>query len=128
VEVAARRVRTLAGGKSSTHAWDGMWVGPDRILFIFSARTSSPDLGLWVMQSDGSRKELLLSVAADEAYAPALSPDGDRVAYVRAEGEAFHIHIFDLSTGQDRSITRGQFAAWLDDDTLLVQDTLPPHD
>jgi Tol biopolymer transport system component len=131
VEVATRRVRTLAGGKSSTRAWDGTWVGPDRILFMrFSTGTSSPDpnLGLWVMQSDGSRKELLLSVAADEAYAPAWSPDGHRVAYVRAEGDAFHIHIFDLSTGQDRSITRGQFATWVDDDTLLVQEALPALD
>jgi Tol biopolymer transport system component len=128
VEVATRRVRTLAGGKSTTHAWDGIWVGPDRILFMsFSTGTSYPDLGLWVMQSDGSRKDLLLSVAANETYAPAGSPDGHRVAYARAEGDAFHIHIFDLSTSQDRPISPGEFATWVDDDTLLVQEILPPH-
>jgi len=127
VEVATRRIGSLAGGTSFTHAWDGIWSG-HRILFIrgrYGAEGHS--LGLWLMDDDGSRKKLLLSLSADDAFSPALSPDGDRVAYTRVVRGHFRIHMFDLSTGQDRSITSGEFATWVDGDTLLVQETLPPH-
>jgi dipeptidyl aminopeptidase/acylaminoacyl peptidase len=128
VEVATRRIKPLAGGTSFTHAWDGTWAG-HRILFIrerFSARGHS--LGLWLMNGDGSRKEFLLSFSADDAFSPAMAPDGSRIAYTRIDGSDPRIHIFDLSTSQDRPIAPGEFAIWVDDDTLLVQEILPPYD
>jgi Tol biopolymer transport system component len=128
VEVATRRIRPLAGGKSFTHAWDGIWTGPDSILFIRGRFDSEGrSLGLWLMDDGGSRKEQLLSFSADDAYAQAGSPDGARVTYTRMNGDDASIHIFDLSTRQDRPISPGEFATWVDDDTLLVQETLPPH-
>ena len=129
VEVATRDVRSLAGGSAHRHAWDGMWLEPDRIVYFERKyRNGEISSGLSLMRGDGSRKELLLSLTDDDAHAPALSPDGGRIAYTHQDGDRFQIHIFDLSTGEDRSITRGQFATWVDDDTLLVQETLPAHD
>jgi Tol biopolymer transport system component len=129
VEVATRRVRSLAGGKPRTHAWDGIWSAPDRILFFERKyRDEEISVDLWLMHGDGSRKELILPLAADEAYAPARSPDGGRIAYTQLGRDGWRIHIFDLSTGEDRSVARGQFATWVDDDTLLVQEALPALD
>jgi hypothetical protein len=57
-----------------------------------------------------------------------MAPDGSRIAYTRIDGSDPRIHIFDLSTSQDRPIAPGEFAIWVDDDTLLVQEILPPYD
>ena len=128
VEVSTRQIRPLTGGTSFTHAWDGTWSGA-HILFIrgrYGAEGRS--LGLWLMDDDGSRKEQLLSFSGDDAFAPAWSPDGTRVAYTRVDGGDASIHVFDLSTAQDRPVSPGEFAIWVDDDTLLVQERLPAHD
>ena len=61
---------------------------------------------LWLMDGDGSRKEQLLSLDADDASDTAWSPDGSQIAFIVAQhGEAF-VHVFDLATGEDRRIDR----------------------
>jgi Tol biopolymer transport system component len=78
------------------------------------------------MDDDGSRKEQLLSFGdVDNVSDIAWSPDGSQIGFVVFEHGDFLVHVFDLANGEDRQVSTGRYLAWVDDDTLLVQEFLP---
>jgi Tol biopolymer transport system component len=120
------RVSVLTGG-GQVDVWDATWSDDGRIAFIRARLpwSSDPNLGLWMMSGDGSGKEMLRSLVADGAWSPSWSPDNSRIAYTVSEGGHSSIHVLDVATGGVRAIAKGEYAKWLDADTLLVQETLP---
>jgi Tol biopolymer transport system component len=128
VEIATRRVTVLAGGGLKNMAWDGAWSRSGRIAYMGGVLTAMDDrIRLLLMDGDGSRKESQLTMVVNDAIAPSWSPDETRIAYLRTEEGAFYVHVLDLATGEDGRILAGEYAKWVDDDTLLVQETLPDH-
>ncbi|MDQ3145442.1 MAG: S9 family peptidase [Actinomycetota bacterium] len=76
--------RAYGGG-----AWD--WVPGGRALVY-----AGSDGGLWVQPSDGAPPRLLARHGDDPVAAPAVSPDGARVAYVV---DAHHVAVVGLAEG-----------------------------
>jgi Tol biopolymer transport system component len=126
VDIETGRVGVLTGG-GLVDAWDATWSNDGRIAFMRARLpwSSDPNLGLWMMSGDASGKEMLRSLDADGAWSPSWSPDGRQIAYVVSEGGRSSIHVLDLASGEDRAIARGEYAKWIDPDTLLVQESLP---
>ncbi len=136
VEVRSVRLETggvsvLAGGRAHAGAWEGAWAERSaRIAFItarFITGSGDADHALWLMDGDGSHKELLLSLDVDDASGTSWSPDGSQIAFVVSRNGGSFVHVFDLATGEDREIGPGAYVAWADDGTLLVQEFLPDH-
>jgi Tol biopolymer transport system component len=131
VVVATGRVSVLAGGGDHRGAWEGAWAEQSgRIAFIqahFTMGSGHADHALWLMDGDGSRKEKLMSFDVDDASYTAWSPDGNQIAYVLSRHGGFSVHVFDVPTGEDRQVATGEYAVWVDDGTLLVQEFLPGH-
>ena len=78
-------------GNARPHAWssDGMLL-----LFDYASQSgllTASDIGLLSMEADEAW-ELLLQTEANEA-SPALSPDGDRIAYVSDETGRFEVYV-----------------------------------
>jgi Tol biopolymer transport system component len=121
LELDTGRVSVVAGGKRVA-AWDGSWSDSGRIAFIGARAIPEAVPRLWTMDGDGSGAEWWPLVGADDAISPVWSPDGQHIAYTRAEGGVFLIHVLDLATGDDRRIGAGEYAQWIDDDVLLVQE------
>ena len=76
------------------------------------------------MDGDGSRKEQLLSLDADDASDTAWSPDGSQISFIVSQHGESYIHVLDLATGEDRKVATGEYAVWVDGGTLLVQEFL----
>ena len=82
----------------------------------------TPDgTGLLPAPPGGFLAGILLEV--DGATVPSWSPNGRRVAYMDPATNLppRHISVFDLDTGRVTRLGRGTQAAWLDDDTLIVE-------
>ena len=128
VEIATGRVTVLAGGGLTNGAWDGAWSKAGRIAYMGGALTAVDDrIRLLLMDGDGSRKEPQLTMVVNDAISPSWSPDETRISYLRTDEGAFYVHVLDLATGEDRRISAGEYTKWVDDETLLVQETLPEH-
>lgn len=131
VTVKSGRVSVLAGGRDQRAALEGAWDGQSgRIAFIaarFTMGSGHADHSLWLMEGDGSRKEQLVSLDVDDALSTAWSPDGSQIACVVSRHGGFFVHVFDLTTGEERQVATGEYAVWVDDGTLLVQEFLPAH-
>ena len=52
----------------------------------------------------------------DEIWFPRASPDGTKSCY----GDMGRIYVVEVATGEFSSVVDGNEAAWLDDDTLIV--------
>jgi len=63
---------------------------------------------------EGSRRTLVES--ENTVWLPTMSPDGTGIAY--RDGSS--IYVVDVPTGESSKVADGETAAWLDDDTLLV--------
>jgi Tol biopolymer transport system component len=126
IDIETGRVSVVAGGLH-VDVWDATWSDSGRIAFLQARFISSgePTLALWVMNRDGSEEQMLRPLVVDDAWSPAWSPDERRVAYAVTSRGHSSIHVLDIATGEDRPIGTGEYAKWIDGDTLLVQETLP---
>ncbi len=89
-------------------------VSPDGQTFIYAAQRADGGADLRTINVDGTSPAVLLDCPNMACLSPAVSPDGQHVAYQRqalagsASGEnvpgASHIHIYSPATGQDESI------------------------
>ena len=76
---------------------------------------------LWVMDADGSNRELLDRSPQGFAYAPTWSPDGTEIAYVRSIGDVNGIFVLDLERSEERQISPdGVAPEWSPDGSRLA--------
>jgi tetratricopeptide (TPR) repeat protein len=78
-----------------------------------------PEWQVVAVPAEGGDVEVMIP----NALQPAVSPNGKLVAYVPAGGEDDGIHVFDLATGEDRSVTTFKedvLPHWAPDNTRLV--------
>ncbi|OGO51795.1 MAG: hypothetical protein A2V84_04900 [Chloroflexi bacterium RBG_16_70_13] len=76
---------------------------------------------LWAVDSDGSKRELLLDRPV--GY-PVWSPDGTRIA-LELRGDETHIGVLDVATGALADLGRGYVPKWSPDGTRMtfIRDT-----
>ena len=134
---------SLMGGNPRKLADRGAWpaVSPDGSSIVFlTARAQFKetylDKEIWVMHSDGSGPHLVLSGGEDFFGPPAWSPDGRRLAYVRAKYGAGmpwvrgQLETFDLATRETHVLvatpTLGSTVAWAPDGRLIYSLDEPP--
>lgn len=82
---------------------------------------------IWLGQPDGTLLGPLYSGdGSDIAYAPAWSPDGNRVAFI--DGLTQTLTVYDFFTDQNRplDVTSAERAVWLPDGTALIVSSIDP--
>ena len=76
---------------------------------------------LWLMDANGSNRELLDRSPQGFAHAPAWAPDGSEVAFVRSIGDVNGIFVIDLESTQERQISPdGVAPEWSPDGSRLA--------
>jgi TolB protein len=76
---------------------------------------------LWLMDADGSNRQLLDRSPQGFAYAPTWSPDGTEVAFIRSIGEVNGIFVINLETTAERQISPdGVAPEWSPDGSRLA--------
>lgn len=125
------RVPTPPGLKTTDPHWLGNQI-------VFPSKGKDVD-ALWVMNADGSRarkitdppeKRGLFSPGLYGDFDPKLSPDGDKVAFMRiAGGTSWRVLVVDLRTGEERTLTPPEYTrkgvmewlpVWSGDGELLL--------
>lgn len=101
---------------------DGLSWSPDGRRLVLSAYRGNVHGGLWLVDL-ATRAVRPLLVRGAGARAPAWSPDGRSVAFVRGGPRASSIWLLDLRDGRSRRLTRGGVdvaPAWSPDGRALV--------
>ncbi|HET9177667.1 MAG TPA: glycosyltransferase 87 family protein [Terriglobia bacterium] len=114
--------REVAG--PSDDVWDVSFGSNDRVLY------SAQPLGkLELFSADPASlqvKPISTGSPAPSRF-PAVSPDGEWLAYSREEGGAWHLALVDLKTGRDVRLTRGTcnstHPAWTEDSKSIIYAT-----
>lgn len=100
--------------KEADWSADGRWVAfrvTNRSLYGEPLGSCGPTVGLWVATADGEPRQLTTPCeeppsAADAAIEEmwAWSPEGDRLAYVRIDGDTDELFVIDPSDGRRTSL------------------------
>jgi Tol biopolymer transport system component len=121
LDLATGRMRRVAGS-SQVAEIDAVSWSPDSSRLVFSAYRQNSRGGLYVVDLSTGRLSPLL-VRGPGARAPAWSPDGRSIAFVRGGPGASSIWLLRLSGGKPLRLTRGGVdvsPAWLPDGRSLV--------
>jgi len=113
---------TRVAGSSQVAEIDAVSWAPDGKRLVFSAYRQNPNGGLYTVDLATKRVTPLL-VRGAGARAPAWSPDGRTVAFVRGTSRASSIWLLDLRDGRTRRLTHGGVdvaPAWSPDGKALV--------
>ncbi len=127
----------FTGGKLQqiTHASGRVFefsVSPSGDLIAYAALNEQQGIDLWLVGRTGENSRLLLECGASRCSSPAWSPDGQTLAYLRADpfgaGGQFgptRPHIIHLQNGEDRSLFAtpeqiGYGAVWSPDGKWLA--------
>jgi Tol biopolymer transport system component len=133
-----RKLSDLPVGTATTLSWsrDGQWIAAARA--GPQAETTSGANGIYLVAVEGGEpRPLTRAQPGGRDYAPALSPDGRRLAYAactRGPAQRCDVYVVELGpdlvpTGPPRQITRQALfwipnATWLPDGRSLVYETL----
>jgi hypothetical protein len=101
VDLARGRVRRLTRGARASEpalSADGTWLVDVR-------RTAPGELALERRRADGTGEERLLEEAGAQVYAPAISPDGRRVAFALQQGGRRDLVVLLLDDGRRVKVT-----------------------
>jgi dipeptidyl aminopeptidase/acylaminoacyl peptidase len=95
------------------------------LIFLATAMDTVVQVGLYIIQTDGSGLRAIAKPAVPGPAHPTLSPDGSMVAYSTAVSDHSEIHVVDVATGVDRRVAFDGAAAdlrphWSPDETKLV--------
>ena len=94
-----RRVVASVAGRSPVLSPNGK-----RVAYLVGQEGTS---AVWVANADGSRARLLTS-GGQSARHPAWSPDGERLAYTRADASGhLQVHVVNADGSADAALTRG---------------------
>jgi len=113
---------TRVAGSSQVAEIDAVSWAPDGKRLVFSAYRQNPNGGLYTVDLATKRVAPLL-VRGAGARAPAWSPNGRTVAFVRGGKRASSIWLLDLRDGRERRLTHGGVdvaPAWSPDGKALV--------
>jgi Tol biopolymer transport system component len=86
----------------------------EEIAFIVPGTSAFDGQSIAIAGADGSRRTLVK--ATEGIWIQTISPDRSRIAY--PDGGC--VYVVDIATGEASKVADGGFAAWLDDDTLIV--------
>ncbi|OGN00228.1 MAG: hypothetical protein A3B91_00915 [Candidatus Yanofskybacteria bacterium RIFCSPHIGHO2_02_FULL_41_29] len=101
------------------------FFSPDNEWIYFSAAENSVRniYKVWINNSGPAE---VVKITTDDRFstAPAVSPDGSKIAYIGYDGDYQHLFLHDLVNGTTEQLTFGRFndnsPSWSDDGTLLV--------
>lgn len=113
---------TRVAGSSQVAEIDAVSWAPDGKRLVFSAYRQNPNGGLYTVDLATKRLTPLL-VRGAGARAPAWSPNGRAIAFVRGSARASSIWLLDLRDGRVRRLTHGGVdvaPAWSPDGKALV--------
>ncbi len=121
LDVRTNRLTRVAGSAQVAEIDAASW-SPDGKRLVFSAYRQNSHGGLYIVDVATKRVTPLL-VRGAGARAPAWSPDGRSVAFVRGSGPSSSIWLLDLRNGGARQLTRGGIdvaPAWSPDGKAIV--------
>lgn len=121
LDLGTRRLERVAGSAQVAEI-DALSWSPDGSRIVLSAYRHNPHGGLYVVDLATRRLRPLLVDGAG-ARAPAWSPDGRSIAFVRGAESSSSIWLLDLRTGMTRRLTHGGVdvaPAWAPDGKALV--------
>ena len=90
------------------------------IAFVKPAVSDPTGQRLEMVDADGSRRTLVEANSHLGISWPAISPDGNRIAYQ----DGGSIYVLDVGSGESSEVAVGDNAEWLDDHTLIVSPVL----
>jgi hypothetical protein len=97
-----------------------MSVGREGNLIVATGNAVSPHFS--ALQTSSGEIQSLTDIRGAVRY-PAISPDGQALAFVRREGEAWHLFVRDLAAGREQQLTSAECnassPAWENPKTLL---------
>jgi Tol biopolymer transport system component len=133
VDIDGRHVRNLTHDHASNGAAEWM---PDGRRLVFQSRPSDPKRGtphIFVINSDGTHRRRLTSGIGGAA--PAVSPDGRRIAFVVQRRREWDVYVMDADGRPKRRLTRqhgyGGGPSWSPDGRMLLferQNCVPGRD
>ena len=94
-------------------------LAPDGAIVFVRGRGAGADL--WIRTSRGDERQLTREAGAERA--PAISPDGRRIAFAATRDGATRIHVIDISSGGDRVLIPeqgGEYPRWSPDGARLA--------
>ncbi len=113
--------REVCEGPTGHASWS-----PDGAQVVCATRSIEGDQLQFINADDGSTRHMaLVTDPPDAVLFPVWSPDGTQVAYVEQQpGAAHFLRVYDLTTGEHRSVSDMQFGAlseplWLNNTRIL---------
>lgn len=107
---------------SFCHSGAGQFGVSDTGTLIYAAGGISPDLNNSLVWVDMRGAEQAVTALQLPFFAPRLSPDGQKIAYVSA-GREFQAYVYDLGRGTNSSLTsegRASYPSWSPDGKRLL--------
>jgi Tol biopolymer transport system component len=133
IDVQGTHLRNLTHDRASNGPAEWM---PDGRRIVFESRPSDPKQGtphIFVINSDGTHRHRLTSRIGGAA--PAVSPDGRRIAFLVQRRREWDVYVMDADGGHKRRLTRQHGLlggpSWSPDGRMIVferQDCVPGRD
>ena len=93
-------------------------LSPDGAWIAFNSWLKEPHIRLILANSDGSARRTIARLTLDDGYQQ-WSPDSTQIAFVN-NTEGAGTYVYDLATGETRSVSSGTIESWIDNDHILV--------